>query len=276
MVLVQKEVKAVYLGTHKVWPVATERPDIDQYTPAQTWTSPLSNSHGLCVNPEWTILYIGSTSYIGQYSISQWDISSLTQVYTMSWNTRGMDITKDGKNLYSTRDGSPYVRRLNLSTAWDLSTNTQTTNTSGDNGFVWCAVNDDATKLYRWNATWTTNVIYYTTMTDGSISSLSWTQTSLSTVTINWHTSRYIYDLKFSPDGRKLFVNQHYDNETADAWAIVQYNLTTPRDVTTATATGKMLVPNIWYSRFGFDFDENGNLYIIRVGGTQLYKYSVQ
>ena len=103
MVLVQKEVKAVYLGTHKVRPAVTERPDIDTYTHAQSTTQE-SNLHALTVSPDGTNLYIANTSYLYQYSMTSGDISTLSFVRRISFNSRGLDITSDGSNIYSIKD----------------------------------------------------------------------------------------------------------------------------------------------------------------------------
>lgn len=258
---------------------SNERPDIDTYTQAQSATQQ-SNLHALTVSPDGTKLYIANTSNLYQYSMTSGDLSTLSLVRSISFNSRWLDITSDGSNLYSIKDwwqsGNGYVTRLALSTDWDISTATATTNTNWNLNFVWCYIKDDLSRLYRGcnddsavPVNWT--FAYQADLTNGDITgTLNWVQGQLQTITQDGHSYRKVYDIKISPTWRKLFACQHYTNSSY--WMIAQYTLSTPWDVTTATYDNKNLViPTS--SRWGFDVDENWNLYAVAVWGNTIYKY---
>lgn len=276
-------IQKIYVGTHQVRPAVpavTERPDIDTYTHAQS-TTQQSNLHALTVSPDGTNLYIANTSYLYQYSMTSGDISTLSLVRSISFNSRGLDITSDGSNIYSIKDwrqsSNGYVTRLALSTDWDISTATTTINATWDLNFVWCCIKDDLSRLYRGcnddgavPVNWT--FAYQADLTNGDITgTLNWVQWQLQTITQDGHSYRKVYDIKISPTGRKLFACQHYTNN--DFWMIAQYTLSTPWDITTATYDNKNLViPTS--ARWGFDLDEDWNLYAVRVGSNTIYKYT--
>lgn len=252
------------------WP--SERPDIDTYSIAQSTAYPYSWIHWLCVSKDWQFLYTWwAWSTLRQYSMTNKDITTLSQVASISWNSRWLAISRDGYNLYSVQDSSPYVRRLNMSTAWDISTWTVTTNTSGSYQYTWCAVNDTVSIIYRW---WDSHAskIYQSTMAGGSISSLSWQEKVISTPTVSGYSCDSVYDIKISPTGKKMFVNQIYNNN--NYWCITQYTLSTPRDITTATYDNKMLIIPNNKSRFWFDVDDDWILYAASLGESIIYKYT--
>ena len=275
------KINKIYVGTNQVRPAVTERPDIDTYTQAQS-ASQLSNLHALTVSPDWTKLYIANTNYLYQCSMTNGDLSTLSQVRNISFNSRWLDITRDGSNLYSIKDwwqsSNGYVTRLALWTDWDISTATTTINSTWDLNFVWCCIKDDLTRLYRGCNDDSAVPVYWTfayqaDLTNGDITwTLNWVQWQLETITQDGHSYRKVYDIKISPTWRKLFACQHYTN--ASYWIIAQYTLSTPWDVTTASYDNKFItIPNN-ASRFAFDLDDNHNLYAAKVWSNTIYKYT--
>ena len=248
-----------------------ERPNIDTYTQAQSVSYPFSWIHGLCVSGDGTHLYLwGASSTLRQYSMTSKDLSTLSRVNWISWDTRWLWISSDWADLYSVQAGSPYVKRLNMSTAWDISTWTMTWNTSWEWKYTWCAVSSDLSKIYRWGD-YHNSKIYWSTMTSWDVTSLSWQEVAISTPTVSGYSCDSVYDLKISPTGKKLFVNQSYNND--NYWCITQYTLSTPRDISTATYTGEMLIIPNNKARFWFDVDDDGVLYAASIAESIIYKY---
>ena len=280
MTLVQKEVKKVYIGTHQVRPAVpavTERPDLNTFSLSQTNTiSDFTNQHAITTIRDGNMLYISTTSYLRQYSMSNHDITNLTLENTRNFDSRWLDLSPDWEYLYSIKDGYSsywsYTTRLQFTTPYDLSTAVETYNLNWNNNYVGCCIKSDLSRIYRWNA-WQSSQISYADLTDWAINTtLNWQSYGVGAITVNGRSYNKIYDVKISPTGLKMFVCQHYNN--TNYWCIAQYTLSTARDVTTATYDNMYIeVPNNTW-RFAFDVDNHGNLYAVEVWANTLYKYT--
>ena len=179
------------------------------------------NEGGIFFKPDGTVLYISAySSYIHQFDLAvPWDISSISlrNSTTISLGNQGITFTPDGTYMFicgSLYDG---IKRYNLTTPWDVTTyvfTSQKVLTAGINDIHF---SPDGLHLYTADAT-DLKVYDYTLSSPYDIT----TATLTDEVSV-----LYGYGLFFKPDGSKMYV--------CTISQIVQYNLTTPFVVSSAT-----------------------------------------
>ena len=177
------------------------------------------NPVGIFFKPDGTGLYVAdlSNSSINQYTLSTgWDLSTVSwtrvaSVSTFENNLRGISFSPDGTMVFVQGMGSNTIKRIDLSTAWDISTLGSTTSSAGSSIFA-SPINESAglgmfmkpdgtrfyivgnvyNKIYQWNATTAYDVSMVGPTIDDSL-----------TVTAQETTPWSMY---ISPDGSHLYV----------------------------------------------------------------------
>jgi len=177
------------------------------------------NPVGIFFKPDGTGLYVAdlSNSSINQYTLSTgWDLSTVSwtrvaSVSTFENNLRGISFSPDGTMVFVQGMGSDTIKRIDLSTAWDISTLGSTTSSAGSSIFAspinesaglgmfmkpdgtrFYIVGNVANKIYQWNATTAYDVSMVSPTIDDSL-----------TVTAQETTPWSMY---ISPDGSHLYV----------------------------------------------------------------------
>lgn len=263
------KVKKIYLGNQLVWP--DEWPDIDKYTLtiSKTLNPPSDNWHALCCSRDGKYLYTWvANAWLYWYYLSDWSINTLpsSPTYSKTWTwtaTRAMYITSDGKKLYSWTDGS-WVYMFTMWTAYNLS------NSSVSWSFIngrrtWFEFSPDWKYCYTWQRYTSWNPIYqYQCSTPFDLSTASLLRS------FNTYTSSWSYDVRFSDTWLKMFVWDRWDS-----WNIYQFNLTTPRDISTASlyktrSFGGYVSGESWVT---FDFAKWWHrMFMLSVIGTRLWQ----
>ena len=178
------------------------------------------------------------TQKVFKYSLTDaWDVTTMTYVSEFSVSSeetepRGVSFKPDGTRMYITGNTSNSVIQYNLSTAWDITTATDSTNsidTSGEGS--WASdlfFSSDGTKCYVVDEA-TNKVSQYTLSTAWDASSGSYASKSKD-VTTQTETPTGIY---MKSDGLKMYI-------VGRANSVWQYTLSTAWDVSSATYdTGK-------------------------------------
>jgi len=177
------------------------------------------NPVGIFFKPDGTGLYVAdlSNSSINQYTLSTgWDLSTVSwtrvaSVSTFENNLRGISFSPDGTMVFVQGMGSNTIKRIDLSTAWDISTLGSTTSSAGSSiassplnesaglgmfmkpdGKRFYIVGNVYNKIYQWNATTAYDVSMVGPTIDDSL-----------TVTAQETTPWSMY---ISPDGSHLYV----------------------------------------------------------------------
>jgi len=165
--------------------------------------------------------------------------STVTLVTSINTNSTasdpyGMSFANNGAELYIHSDNSNNVRRYSLSTPYDLTTAVSWWVGATSGNSHWIFMKNDGTSIYKiQDASPFRSVIQFNLGTAYNISSAS----NVATFDITPQTSGGCWGISFSPDWFRMYVS---DISTD---VIYQYNLTTARDITTAS-----------YSNISFDY----------------------
>jgi len=199
---------------------------------------------GITFNTDGTKMYVrssNSTNKLNQFDLSTaWDVSSLNFASRVTLNLTGTGYSKavpssDGKRFYYTESSTDVVREIELSTAWDLSTATDSVrsfdvSTQDTTPFGIALGNSDSNIFVIGSGNDT--VFKYNLSLFGDEYIAQWTLSgptfahkspSLSSQEAN------PFGLDFKSDGTKLYVIGAAQDD------ILQYSLSTPFDVSTAT-----------------------------------------
>lgn len=254
----------MYIWSQKVrpsWP--TERPDIDTYSLVTTKTAPANYPHAVCISPDWKYLYIYAW-YVYCHYLSDWTLntySSTASSTTSSTVDSRWLFFKDENTIYSLSDSGTFLE-ISMSN-YDLTNSTVTTLTNNiGSGKVWCEFNPDGTKFYcvkRWNAWYEYGL---STAYNPNTSTLDYTLQTSSDISSN------TYCIRFSPTGKKVFISNRASGTNNK---IIQYECSTPRDLSTAVYSNKSLT--LWYG-CSFDVSDNGDIFTVPQDGQSVYQYS--
>ena len=185
--------------------------------------------YGLAVDPNKNLIYWHEDGGIGEYllqaSLRLYSYASSSVSY-LNWvsSAQALSFKSDGTKIYII-DSSSVIRERTLSTAWDLSTISNTDSATFNAGLAGAyptglTFKSDGTKVY-FNSTY--GFIYERSLsTAWDISSAS----GSSTFSVGSYPST-LTNIQFSSDGTKMYIGVE-DN-------IKQYNLSTAWDVTSAT-----------------------------------------
>lgn len=209
--------KAVYeYALSTAWSISTA-----SYTDSFSVSSQISSAEALAFSDDGTKMYCkDDNAEINQYTLSTaWDVSTASfdsKTYTPSEdnNLKGMAFGDSGTKLYTWPDGSDTCYQYNLSTAWDISTASYSTNSlslgsTSDNDIQ--GAFESSTKVWH-HDTQRNNVAYRTLSTAWDISSAG----SETTVSLSFSPSE---DASFfSPDGQHFYIlggNTVYEYDAA-------------------------------------------------------------
>lgn len=260
------ELKNAYIGERD-----QERPDIDSYSLKGSKLSPVSAPHWIAVSSDKSKLYLVQANwYVYQYWMTGGDISTLTSAQSSSPSaiySRWLYIKPDGTKLYSVSDNN-YKYDITLPTPFSLSgwSFSTYTNNLWISSPTWCWFTPDGKYVYICSCN-SPKAIYKVPLTkawDMAYSTATW-MTSISTVSA---VGTYPYNVAISPTWLKMFVWMFYGSTS-----ISQFNLTTPRDITTAAYSWKYLSVT---ERWEFTVSEDGTIYLTNANSsTTIYQYWV-
>ena len=246
-----------------------ERPDIDQYSLKGSKSAPLSWPHWIAVSPDKSKLYLVQASwYVYQYWMTGGDITTLTAAQSntsTSINSRWLYCKSDGTKLYSVADGWQRAT-ITMPTPFSLSSSTVSSTTASlwISSPTWCWFTPDGNYVFICSCS-SPRAVYkapLTTAWDMSTATSTW-MTSVSTTSAQW---TYPYNVAISPSWKKMFIWTYYNSTS-----ISQFNLTTPRDITTATYSWKYMSVS---ERWEFTVAPDGTLYLTNANSsTTIYQY---
>lgn len=198
-----------------------------------------SQPRNIFFNPDGSQMFmVGlNTDRLYAYTLSTpWDLS--TMVYSQNVSLSGIDslpravyFKSDGTSYYGVGNSSNTVKRVDLSTAWDISTASATSDTfsvggqeTGTRG-LW--FKPDGTKMYVVGLV--TDAIYeYSLPTPWSVSTAIYTTGDSFTVSSQSPNPTALF---FKPDGTKMYVAEFFGT-------LYQYELSTPWDINSVGYSG--------------------------------------
>jgi len=208
----------------------------------------------LVINPTGTRFYFYNGTFVNQYSCPiPWNVLSLTYIGAYdttveTGNLTGIAITPDGLRLYALDPNADIMFQYNFGTAWDVSTLAYSGNSVavGASSIAGIHVTADGTRIYcarslaKTVTMWTLAVPY-----------------DLSTAALT--DTLDVSDVIAAPHGVHLATDGAYMYVGCDtAEIVVQYTLTTPYDLGTATvkqgvsiAAEETVLKGIWVSPSG-------------------------
>ena len=213
-------------------------------------------------------MYIVGTSGddVNEYDLStDWDVDTASFSQTFSVATQetapaGIAFKSDGSKMYILGNAGDDVNEYNLSTAWDVSTASYNQNFSvscQDNIPRGLAFKTDGTKMYMTGNQYS-NVYEYDLSTAWDISTASYNQSFNPAITDNSPRKAV-----FKSDGTRMFIVGRSTDR------ILQYDLSTAWDISTATLTTNMFPIRVFGdSPQGMDFKPDGTKFFI-VGSIQ-------
>ena len=248
-----------------MWRSPVEWPDLDQYSLLGSTTLWFTSIHGIAISGDWTKLYAWPAQWsIRQYTLTwglitwiSWVESQINSIYT-----RGLYVKPDGSKLYSVSDNS---RGYNITMPTPFSLTGSTSNYTTivwivqNNNPVWVRFTPDWNYFFTCRGDNTNKYLYKIPLTT------AWDITSY---TSTWVTSIllsewFAYNVAISPTWLKVFAG--WENY------IYQYNLSTPRDITTATYSWKSLAIT---ERATFSVTDNWDIFQTPTDSTwNVYQY---
>lgn len=250
-----------------------ERPDIDTYQ--ATWYMDLSSTfsysyiHAMCCSDDGHYLYVGDNGYsdpndnyglLANYYLSDSTYSTFTWTPSSSMNiningTRWLYF-RNSTNVYSNTDWwNHWIYQISMSTWNDLTTGTSTKLTEIITTSVgqWIEFSPDGSYLCL--CTRGSYIDWYELSTPRDVSTAQYVGVINNPTVWNYWNP---YCIRFSPTWLKLFVWDRGNNQ------ILQFNLSTAYDITTAVYTGKTYSlqfswQNIWCDIF--DITDSGRMF---------------
>jgi WD40 repeat protein len=243
-------------------------------------TSQESNVLGLAFNNTGTRMFVcgtGSGSAVYQYNLTTgFDISTASysgnslDVSTENSAVNGLVFNSSGTRMFTTGNSGNIVYQYNLSTGYDLSTASYSTNSlsvgSQDNAPQDVNFNSAGTKMFIVGSQ-TNNVYEYTLTTGFDLSTASYASISFN---VGSQVSKST-DVVFNSLGTRMFVS---DNNSSEVY---QYNLTTGFDISTASYA------SVFFDLTGqtsdltsIDFDANGTkMFACGKDNDAVYEYTL-
>jgi sugar lactone lactonase YvrE len=227
-----------------------------------------------------TVLFVLNVTddTIYQYSLSTpYDITTASYdsksfaVTSQDATPRGLEVKPDGTKLYIAGDTNNTVYEYNLSTAWDISTASYSSNSFSVNSqisatsFNAVSFKSDGTSFYA--LAQGTGIYQYDLTTAWDVSTASYVSKSLTTSS----QDTQVLDMEFATDGTKVYISGGA-NDT-----VFQYNLSTAWDLSTASyssisfsITSQATAPN------GIAISDSGKKMYIGDSDTDVvYQYSI-
>ncbi len=181
-----------------------------------------ADTKGAIINTQGAIADIPAINYnldFGSYDNKNFNVGS---------NINDIAINNDGTKIYYVIDGGSAVQRT-LSTAFDISTAGSATSynaTGQDNDPRDVTFKTDGTKMYI-TASQNNKIYQYSLSSAFDVTSASYDSKSVSAAV------GYAYSTQFKSDGTKMYVAE----SSSGTYYIVEYTLSTPWDVSTASYT---------------------------------------
>jgi len=249
----------------------------------------LSNSQngsddGVFFKPDGTRMYVLDTGG-GSNNVWQYDLSTAWDASTASYNSvnksvnansstgGGIFFKPDGLKMYIVDAGDVQIDEWTLSTAWDLSSASYTTNggiSAGGNigtpqGIFW---KPDGSSFYV-GCKYYNQIIQFNNNSGYTWNINNWTR--LSPFSISGQESE-IHDIEFTSDGTKMLIVGRGSDK------VHQYTLSTAWDITTASynsvyldVSSQTTQPNGMHLKA----DDESKLYVVASGGVhKVYQYS--
>ena len=237
------------------------------------YTSEAGSRNQLNMKTDGTKAYIiDDSGYIRQYSLP-----TTGSINNMSYDSVFIQVTQpqtgwitdwyfkaDGTSFYVCESNNNFqVYQYNLSTAWDLSTfsyvgASPALTSQLVNSFGALTFSPDGSKMYAGRGN-TGQSYQYTLSTPWTVSTASYTGKSLNTNSAPFSEGYSIEGLGISSDGSKYFVY------IGSQYAVFQYNLSTPFDISTASYSGisSATILSSSYTPRGIYFDPAGLFYVV-------------
>ena len=233
-----------------------------------------SNPHAVFFKPDGTKMYVTGQNGddINEYDLSSaWDVetASLNQTQSISAqdsSPTGLYIKSDGTTLYMAGTAGDDINEYTLSTPWDISTLSYVRNfgvSAKETNPEGVHFKSDGTKMYICGNS-SDSVHEYDLSTAWNISTASFNQSySVSSDIVN------PTGLRFKSDGTKMFV---VGRGTNDADEVNEYALTSAWDISTASFSKKINVPD--NTPNGLDFKTDGEkMYVVGSANDKVYQY---
>ena len=203
---------------------------------------------------------LGYTVSMKTVEASPWDIRSamVTSSSLPMTDTEDVTFSPDGSAVYTIGGNNDRVFQRNLSIPWNISyasAQTQSSSTAFvDTSPVGLTWKPDGTKLYI-IANSNDRIYQYTATTSFDVTTLNYDGVSTSTATMGETTPQSV---QFSTSGTMMFiVGQARDR-------VLQYNLSTPWDISTAASSSNSIAAG--QNPGGFVFRSDGRRYWISMG----------
>jgi len=225
-----------------------------------------AGTNAIRMKPDGTVLFVlnFSDDTIYQYSLSTpYDITTASYdsksfaVTSQDATPRGLEVKPDGTKLYIAGDTNNTVYEYDLSTAWDISTASYSSNSFSVNSqisstaFGAVSFKSDGTSFYALGQN--AGVYQYDLSTAWDVSSASYASKTLTTSS----QDSAMLDMEFATDGTKVFVSGNTND------SVYQYNLSTAWDLSTGSFSGTS------FSIAGQDDTPNGIAF--SDSGTKMY-----
>jgi len=247
--------------------------DSVSFSVASEDTAPL----GITFNNDGTKMYIAGN---GNDSVYQYTLSTAYDLSTASYdsvsfsvssqdtNPRDIQFNNDGTKMYVVGTTGDDVNEYALSTAYDISTASFTTNfsfASQDTAPEDLQFNSDGTKMFILGAT-NDSVFQYSLSTAYDVSSASYDSVSFSVASQEDAPTVF----RFNNDGTKMYI-AGTTNDT-----VFQYSLSTAYDISTASYDSvSFSVASQDPTPFALAFNADGTkMYIVGVTNDSVYQYS--
>ena len=203
-------------------------------------TSQYINAEAIYFKDDGKTAYIlnrpGSNSFISEFSLSSpWEIDTASFVQVDSFGSfhpdaSGFYFKPDGTAVFVTDTTHDYVRRYNMSTAWDITTMSGVIDeydaTSIEATPRSLAFNNDGSKMYI-SGTSQDRIAEVALSTPWDV-----TTATFNNVTSGVLTDRDPYSIQFADNGYKLYVLNNF------VQAVVSYSLSTAYDISTMNVGG--------------------------------------
>lgn len=280
------EINEIYLGSTLVYETGVVPPaggwdlaNASYDSKSKSVAAQNANMFGFTLSADGTKMYTCGIiiDSVFQYTLSTaFDISTASyDSVTLSTDVGGssnsvyLHFKPDGTKLYVFNFTGDKVVQFTLSTPWDISTGSyDSKNFSGaaqDSNIRSAFLSEDGTKMYMVGDS--NDFLYqYTLSTAWDVSTASYASKSLNVSAVGGNPRAFF----FKPDGLTLFGSGLADN------TIIQYNLSTAWDISTATVTAISYTPSETTQITAFVFKDDGTkLYIHNGGDDTVYQYTV-
>jgi DNA-binding beta-propeller fold protein YncE len=235
------------------------------------------DEQGVFFKPDGTKMYIlnNNGSNVFQYSLSTaWDVSTASydsktkSFFYTDTDTKGMFFKPDGTKIYIAGNSQSKVFQHSLSTAWDISTASSSSEKSfstSDSNSTGIFFKPDGTKMYVCGYA-TDKVYQYDLSTAWDVSSAS----LIGNISISSKTDQ-VQDVFFNDSGTKMYVMDDVKKY------IYQYSLSTAWSITTATYDNDSYYFNTTAGAargFYFRIDNGTKLYIFSSELHKVFQYT--